>query len=98
MNPALSGMPSGFGSASISEVVQVPDELFDWASSSQIQAVLFDVKRSCAVNSLQMAKDGSSKVSVLIDAPSEHAANLARKLLEYSLILIPIKSTIIFAF
>ena len=81
-NPALSTIPSGLGSASISEMVQVPDELLEWASSAQIQAVLFEVKRSCSVNYLQIVKDSSSKIAVQVDAPHAQAANIARKLLE----------------
>ena len=82
MNPVLSSMPSGLGAASISEMVQVPDELFDWASSSQIQAVYFEVKRTSSVNFIQTVKDGPGKISVHVDAPNEQSAKISRKLLE----------------
>lgn len=68
--------------SSTTEVVPVPDELHQWASSGpQIQAILLKVKEQAGVHRVLPTKD-NNKFSVLVDSPNTDRADIARKLLE----------------
>ena len=92
MNADMSGMRMGGYSggtqssaplmgSSVSEMLQVPEQLLPWVSSSEILPTLLAVKKETNVNYINIVKNNGS-ISLLIDAPSPFEANMATKLLE----------------
>jgi hypothetical protein len=95
MNRVGGPAPSGPGAASgyaavpmapltrtnVSEIVQVPSELATFAADPQFQTILLKVKEQSKINFITLNRNAerTSAESIMIDAPSNESALLARK-------------------
>ena len=65
----------------VSEIVQVPAELAAFAADPQFQTILLKVKEQSKINFITLNRnaDRTAAESIMIDAPSNESALLARK-------------------
>ena len=65
----------------VSEIVQVPSELATFAADPQFQTILLKVKEQSKINFITVNRNAerTSAESIMIDAPSNESALLARK-------------------
>ena len=65
----------------VSEIVQVPSELASFAADPQFQTILLKVKEQSKINFITVNRNAerTSAESIMIDAPSNESALLARK-------------------
>lgn len=72
-----------FARTNISELVQVPTELAEFAAQPQFQQILLRVKEQTMINFISLNRVSENCVeSVAIDAPNRESAQLARSLIE----------------
>lgn len=66
----------------MSEVVPVPLELTEWVSGSKVQSMFMKVKEASGIGFITSNQDDNGRASILIRAPTDSSAKVARMLVE----------------